>query len=101
MAERDQTNRWRCLIVGCNPKLIGREAAEDHERLAGHRIAKWPVRSAEGKKKANARNKSGYYRKYNVGDKSPMARGIPGYDGRDSGSVYEYAHPFSEEAVQG
>lgn len=95
MAEKDQTNRWRCCITGCNPKLIGQAAADDHVTKTGHRVAKWPIRSAEGKRRANIRNKTGYYRKYNVGEKSPAARGIPGY----SDSFDYNPHPFSEEAL--
>ncbi len=82
MSERDQTNRWRCCVTGCNPKLIGEPAAERHRTDTGHRIAKWPIRSAEGKRRARARNRSGYYDKYNVGEKSRAARfdDIPGGD---------------------
>lgn len=101
MAEKDQTNRWRCCVTGCNPKLIGKDAAEAHVAESGHRIAKWPIRSAEGKRKAAIRNKTGYYRQYNVGEKSPAARGLPGYTQGGPDRFDEDAHPFSEEAVQG
>ncbi|SEB28961.1 hypothetical protein [Arthrobacter woluwensis] len=75
MAERNQRNRWRCTVVGCNPVLIGEPAAREHE-ATGHRIAKWPIRSAAGKAKARRRNKTGYYDQYNVGPKSAEERGI-------------------------
>lgn len=81
MVERDQTNRWRCCVKGCNPKLFGEEVAANHKSETGHRVAKWPVRSEDGKRKAVARNKSGYYNKYNVGSKSAIARGIVGIPG--------------------
>ena len=87
------SDRWRCLQVGCNP-VLEKESAEAHRNLAGHRVAKWPTRSAAGEAKAQARNRSGYYRKYNTGDKSPAERGIRGYDYADS------IHPFSEEAFE-
>lgn len=75
---KDNTNRWRCLVAGCNPRLYGKEAAEKHRKNEGHRVAKWPVRSAEGKRRARHRNKSGYYDKYNVGAKSRFVRmGLP------------------------
>ena len=74
--ERDQTDRWRCLVAGCNPKLFSEDAAESHREKTGHRTAKWPVRSAEGKRKAGKRNRSGYYDRYNVGTKSADARGF-------------------------
>lgn len=94
MAERPQPNRWRCCVTGCNPKLIGVEAAEQHRDEFGHRIAKWPQRSEEGKRRARRRNQSGYYDKYNVGAKSPSVRfraaGRPAYGGD---------HPFSAEAL--
>lgn len=68
------SSRFRCLTVGCNPKLYGETAADEHREGTGHRIAKWPVRSAEGKRRARLRNQSGYYDKYNVGAKSYSAR---------------------------
>ncbi len=73
------TERMRCLTVGCNPILKNRPIAEQHAEQTGHRIAKWPVRSAEGKRRARVRNRTGYYDKYNVGAKSAEARGIGGY----------------------
>lgn len=76
MAERNQHNRWRCTVVGCNPKLIGQERADRHVAETGHRVAKWPIRSPEGKAKARQRNRSGYYDQYNVGEKSAVARGL-------------------------
>lgn len=76
-AKTDQTGRWRCLIAGCNPKLDEASAAE-HRGETGHRVAAWPVRSAEGERRAAARNQSGYYDRYNVGAKSAEARGIGG-----------------------
>lgn len=74
MSERNQTNRWRCTVVGCNPKLIGEAKAEAHKDETGHRIAKWPIRSAEGKRRAKVRNRTGYYNKYNVGEKAYSER---------------------------
>lgn len=75
--------RFRCLTVGCNPKLFGEDRAQDHKDSTGHRVAKWPVRSAEGRRRARHRNRTGYYDKYNVGPKSYAARfgGGPGGDG--------------------
>lgn len=96
MSERDQTDRWRCCVAGCNPKMIGEAAAERHRADTGHRIAKWPIRSAEGKRRARARNRSGYYDKYNVGAKSAAARGLA-RGGGDRYDDYE-VHPFSDEA---
>lgn len=94
--------RMRCLTVGCNPVLDEKTAAE-HGQATGHRTAKWPVRSAEGEKKARKRNRSGYYAKYNVGNKNPYLRGIPGFD-RDEqdtvSSIHNEIHPFSEEAFE-
>lgn len=74
MTEKAQPDRWRCLAVGCNPKLIGQPAAASHKAETGHRVAKWPVRSAEGRRRARARNRSGYYDRYNVGAKSYPSR---------------------------
>lgn len=65
----DMNQRWRCLTVGCNPRLNGHTAIK-HKEDTGHRTAKWPVRSAAGKAKQRIRNKTGYYDKYNVGYKS-------------------------------
>lgn len=73
--DRPQPDRWRCVVVGCNPKLDVTTAGE-HYAATGHRVAKWPVRSADGKRRAAARNRGGYYDKYNVGVKSARARGI-------------------------
>lgn len=73
---KNHSNRQRCLTVGCNPMLADESAAQGHREATGHRTAKWPVRSAEGERRASARNKSGYYDKYNVGAKSPVARGL-------------------------
>lgn len=95
MAKRDQTNRWRCCIKGCNPKLIGEEVAANHKSETGHRVAKWPVRSEEGKRKAVARNKSGYYNKYNVGSKSAIARGLVDISGIDMFGDIEEDPKFS------
>lgn len=89
MSERAQPNRWRCLAVGCNPKLDETKAAA-HARESGHRVARWPVRSAAGKRKAKARNRSGYYDRYNVGAKSAEARGLVSSDhGFDGGPLAE------------
>lgn len=66
MALKDNSNRWRCLITGCNPYLIGEDEANNHALVEGHRVAKWPQRSAIGQKKADERNKNGYYDKYNA-----------------------------------
>lgn len=77
---KNNSNRFRCTVVGCNPKLYGQESADGHNKETGHRTAKWPVRSAEGERKARIRNKTGYYDKYNVGAKSAVARGlVPDY----------------------
>ena len=70
--------RMRCCVVGCNPILDEKLAAEHHE-ITGHRTAKWPVRSAAGKAKARLRNATGYYDKYNVGEKSREARVADGW----------------------
>lgn len=70
MGERAQPNRRRCLQVGCNPLLIGAAAADAHRAETGHRTAAWPVRSAEGRRRAKVRNQTGYYDKYNVGAKA-------------------------------
>lgn len=85
MAERAQPNRWRCLTTGCNPKLNQASAAE-HATDTGHRVAKWPVRSAEGKRRARQRNRSGYYDQYNVGAKAPEAR----FGARAGGNEYAF-----------
>lgn len=70
----DNTNRYRCLSTGCNPVMYGEEQANEHTHTTGHRTAKWSVRSAEGERKARTLNKTGYYAKYNTGDKSYAAR---------------------------
>lgn len=70
----DNSNRFRCVVTGCNPKLFGPEAADSHSAETGHRTAKWPVRSKEGEQKAQKRNRTGYYSKYNVGAKSAYVR---------------------------
>lgn len=96
MAERNQRNRFRCIVVGCNPVLIGQQSATEHGELTGHRTAKWPIRSAAGKAKARQRNRTGYYDQYNVGAKSAVMRGIVRFADDDDG----YAdHPFSPEAL--
>lgn len=69
-------SRQRCLTVGCNPKLRDEAAATNHRKFTDHRTAAWPVRSAAGKRKAKARNRSGYYDRYNIGSKSAEARGL-------------------------
>lgn len=71
--DRVQPERWRCLKTGCNPPLTEATAIK-HRRETGHRIAKWPVRSPEGKRRARARNANGYYDRYNTGAKSYTAR---------------------------
>lgn len=82
MGERNQPNRRRCLTTGCNPVMHGDAAAAAHTAETGHRTAKCPQRSAAGKAKARERNRTGYYDKYNVGEKSAEARGIePGVRG--------------------
>jgi hypothetical protein len=81
MVKAHNSNRWRCLTVGCNPVLFGAEAADAHSVATKHRTAKWPTRSEVGELRAKARNRSGYYDKYNVGAKSAAARGI-GRNGR-------------------
>jgi methylmalonyl-CoA mutase N-terminal domain/subunit len=94
MAEKKQLNRWRCTVVGCNPVLKGLEKAEAHRNSTGHRVAKWPVRSAKGQQKARQRNRSGYYDVYNVGDKSYEARF--GFDEPDEFG-YSEGRPLSGE----
>lgn len=86
-------SRMRCLTAGCNP-VLDETSGPTHREVTGHRVAAWPVRSAEGMRRAKLRNKTGYYRKYNTGDKSPAERGIPGYTYADT------IHPFSEEAFE-
>lgn len=74
---KDQAGRWRCLQVGCNPTLNAPTAAA-HRDTTGHRVAAWPIRSAEGQRRAAVRNRTGYYDRYNRGPKSAEARGIGG-----------------------
>lgn len=100
MSERNQPGRWRCTVVGCNPVMKSTEVMESHQAETGHRTAKWPIRSVEGKAKAKRRNKTGYYDKYNVGAKTAVARGLTrsgGSDDSDEWDDYE-VHPFSDEA---
>lgn len=73
MSERAQPNRWRCLQAGCNP-VLDAASATAHRTATGHRVARWPVRSPEGQRKARQRNRSGYYDRYNVGAKSRASR---------------------------
>ena len=70
----NNADRYRCLATGCNPVLRGEEQAAAHRDSTGHRTAKWPVRSADGRRKERERQKNGYYDKYNVGAKSYGAR---------------------------
>lgn len=53
---RKKPERWRCLTVGCNPVLKHQKVAEQHRDQTGHRIARWPVRSADGHRKQRERN---------------------------------------------
>lgn len=80
-SKQKQKDRWRCCITGCNPKLFGYDAALKHKKATGHRIARWPVRSAAGAAMARERNRNGYYDKYNVGAKSAVVR--LGHDSND------------------
>lgn len=48
MTLRDE--RWRCLVSGCNP-VLNVDTAQAHKASTGHRVAKWPVRSAEGERR--------------------------------------------------
>ena len=78
---KSNKGRWRCLTAGCNP-VLNESTAKDHAEETEHRVAAWPVRSAEGKRRAKVRNRNGYYDKYNVGHKSAEARGFtPGVRG--------------------
>ena len=43
---REKHRRWRCLEVGCNPKLRAHNA-QAHAEATGHRVAKWPVRGGQ------------------------------------------------------
>ena len=91
--ENANAGRWRCLESGCNP-VLDATTATSHREASGHRVAKWPVRSAEGQRRAKLRNQTGYYNKYNVGEKSYSTRAehINGPNHND------YIHPFEEEA---
>jgi len=93
MSERPQPLRWRCLTAGCNP-VLDEHSAKVHTFDTGHRTAKWPVRSKAGQRKAQQRNRSGYYDQYNVGAKAPELR-FGGGDRPDSmrGISYGEAHP--------
>lgn len=95
------SERWRCLATGCNP-VLNAESAPTHKESTGHRVAKWPVRSAEGKRRAKARNRTGYYDKYNVGDKSYANRlGDPETSATVETKEWDYndtIHPFEDEA---
>lgn len=82
MGERLQPKRWRCLSTGCNP-VLDEESAKVHQFDTGHRVAKWPVRSAAGRRAAEKRNRTGYYDRYNVGAKSAEARGLTSGHGFD------------------
>jgi hypothetical protein len=64
-AEAKNSGRWRCLSAGCNPPLT-EATAREHSGATGHRVAKWPVRSVEGTRRAKARNRTGYYDSYNA-----------------------------------
>lgn len=62
------TQRYRCMVKGCNPVLFGEHAVAQHKADTGHtKIYKWPVRSEAGKRKQRERNRNGYYGKYNFG----------------------------------
>lgn len=97
MAETKQVNRWRCTVVGCNPVLMGQKAADDHASF-GHRVAKWPIRSAAGKAKARERNRTGYYDQYNVGEKSAVARGIGTLDRESYG--FGFSPDFEDDDLE-
>jgi hypothetical protein len=73
LAQLVSAERWRCTVTGCNP-VIDEAGATKHRDTTGHRVAKWPKRSAEGERKAQLRNQTGYYDKYNRGEKSPENR---------------------------
>lgn len=104
MGEKEQPKRWRCLTSGCNP-VLDEAAAAAHSTETGHRTAKWPKRSAAGKAKAKARNKSGYYDRYNVGAKSATARGfynggggrVEQFDGRIGRDDYRDRHTANRD----
>ena len=83
-AEKANANRWRCMVTGCNP-ILEQDTAEEHNSTTGHKVAKWPVRSKAGHEAAKVRNQSGYYIKYNNGDKTLQARVNGGHmDGKPS-----------------
>ena len=87
MSEKAQPSRWRCLATGCNP-VLNAATAKEHNEKTGHRVAKWPVRSAAGKAKAKARNRSGYYDKYRGLDpRKSNGRGV-----QLSGSDFAWPH---------
>lgn len=98
-------DRWRCCITGCNPKLPGEQHAIKHKLETGHRIARWPVRSPEGKRKARERNRNGYYDKYSVGEKPRSARILGGHmKGHLGGGGHDAllsGDDWSEEGLQG
>lgn len=54
--------------------MLDEMSAKVHQFDTGHRVAKWPVRSEAGQRAAEKRSRSGYYDKYNVGDKAPEVR---------------------------
>lgn len=64
MPKPPEHKRWRCMVVGCNP-ILDEDTAKQHHAHTGHRVAKWPIRSKEGKRRARERNRNGYYRPYN------------------------------------
>ena len=68
----DNTNRFRCNVVGCNPVMYGEEEAKSHKDETGHATSKWPVRSARGEALERERVRSGYYNKYNTHKPRPM-----------------------------
>lgn len=76
--------RYRCTVVGCNPELYGEAAEAQHHHETGHRTAKWPVRSAEGKRRERKRNRSGYHRRYQRG---VLGRWSGGFEGDGFGSA--------------
>lgn len=96
MGERRQPNRWRCLQTGCNP-VLDEESAKAHKEETQHRVAKWPVRSREGQKKARQRNRNGYYDKYNVGPKSYQARFGGDFLSSPQGGYDKYDMDFEDD----
>lgn len=95
----DNSKRYRCLVSGCNPLLIDKDAADKHKGSTGHRVAKWPVRSTEGEKKAKERNKNGYYKKYNKNSRSSYRANTLVFDDDDNrdcvscGTQLEFEYP--------